>query len=188
MIMESVVRPLYMDLLLKPGLILFMSHEKPARMVSTQPLPEQPASALRLVPAVVNETEQDSVPVTPIFDLTPQLGVNRAGQQVAIEPDEELQPFSFDDFALDEVVDSAAPIASLVSEPDVPATGMLSGTSGLNKRVTSYLNGLSLAAILQMLHMERKTCVVDVSAHGWLGALTLNQWRTGRCQSWRPHW
>jgi hypothetical protein len=24
-----------------------------------------------------------------------------------------------------------------------------------------------------MLHLERKTCVVEVSAHGWLGALTL---------------
>jgi hypothetical protein len=142
-------------------------------MVSTQPLPEQPPSALRLVPAVVNEPEQDSIPATPIFDLTPQLGANRSGQQIAAQPDAELQPFSFDDFAADNVLDTATPIASLIAEPDAPQTGMLSGTSGLTKRVTSYLNGLSLAAILQMLHMERKTCVVDVSAHGWLGALTL---------------
>jgi hypothetical protein len=142
-------------------------------MVSTQPLPEQPASALRLVPAVAHEPEPESVPVTPIFDLTPQLASNRGSQPVVAEPEAELQPFSFDDFAAEEVAEAAAPIASLVTEPEVPATGMLTGTNGLTKRVTSYLNGLSLAAILQMLHMERKTCVVDVSAHGWLGALTL---------------
>jgi len=142
-------------------------------MVSTQPLSEQPASALRLVPAFANEPEQDSVPVTPIFDLTPQLGASRTGQQIVAEPEGDLQPFSFDDFANEDVLEAATPFASLVAEPDAPALGTLMGTSDLNKRVTSYLNGLSLAAILQMLHMERKTCVVDVSSHGWLGALTL---------------
>lgn len=157
---------------LAPSIVRLLFHEKPARMVSTQPLPEQPASALRLVPAVATESEPDAVPVTPIFDLTPQLGANRAAQPVAVEPEDELKPFSFDDFDNDEPAD-AAPIASLLSEQTIPVTGMLSGTSGLTKRATSYLNGLSLAAILQMLHMERKTCVVDVSAFGWLGSLTL---------------
>jgi hypothetical protein len=142
-------------------------------MVSTQPLPEQPPSALRLVPALAKEPDSDAVPVAPIFDLTPQLGANRGGQTVITGAEEELKPFSFDEFATDETPEDVAPIASLVPEPEEFVTGPFPGTAGLTKRVTSYLNGLSLPAILQMLHMERKTCVVDVSAHGWLGALTL---------------
>jgi hypothetical protein len=41
------------------------------------------------------------------------------------------------------------------------------------QRQTGYLNGVSLSAVLQMLHLERKTCVVEVAAHGRLGTFTL---------------
>ncbi|HRA46583.1 MAG TPA: DUF4388 domain-containing protein [Thermomicrobiales bacterium] len=109
--------------------------------------------------------------MTPIFDLTPQLGMSR-GELATKSADEELTPFSLDDFADEPTPANAEPIADLVAQ-DGKMTGTLSGTSTLGKRATSYLNGLSLSAILQMLHMERKTCVVDVSAQGWLGALTL---------------
>jgi hypothetical protein len=51
-------------------------------------------------------------------------------------------------------------------------TGSLK-TSDLLPRHTGYLHGVSLSAVLQMLHLERKSCVVEVSAHGWLGTLTL---------------
>jgi hypothetical protein len=57
-------------------------------------------------------------------------------------------------------------------EPDSRRTGSLK-TSDLLPRHTGYLHGVSLAAVLQMLHLERKSCVVEVSAHGWLGTLTL---------------
>jgi hypothetical protein len=58
------------------------------------------------------------------------------------------------------------------ANPDTRRTGSLK-TSGLLQRHTGYLHGVSLSAILQMLHLERKTCVVEVSAHGLLGTLTL---------------
>jgi len=56
--------------------------------------------------------------------------------------------------------------------PAARRTGTLK-TSGLLPRHTGYLHGVSLSAILQMLHLERKSCVVEVSAHGLLGSLTL---------------
>jgi hypothetical protein len=56
--------------------------------------------------------------------------------------------------------------------PDTRRTGSLK-TSGVLPRHTGYLHGVSLSAILQMLHLERKTCVVEVSAHGLLGSLIL---------------
>jgi hypothetical protein len=57
-------------------------------------------------------------------------------------------------------------------EPRSHRTGSLK-TSDLLPRHTGYLHGVSLSAVLQMLHLERKSCVVEVSAHGWLGMLTL---------------
>jgi hypothetical protein len=58
------------------------------------------------------------------------------------------------------------------SVPESRRTGSFK-TSNLLPRHTGYLHGVSLSAILQMLHLERKTCVVEASAHGLLGSLTL---------------
>ncbi len=85
------------------------------------------------------------------------------------------------DYSVDEESDELEPIADLLTEfdtaPVVQAESTQSSyqvqTSDLTPRQTGYLNGVSLSAVLQMLHLERKTCVVDVSAHGWLGTLTL---------------
>jgi hypothetical protein len=40
-------------------------------------------------------------------------------------------------------------------------------------RHTGYLTGISLSGILQMLHMERNSCVLEVTAGGRLGTLTM---------------
>ena len=167
-------------------------------MVSTQPLPDIHSTALRLVPNPAPPA--DVVPMTPIFDLTPQLpgrsvDSNTTSQERGAEP----IPFTFDDLPPGNSSDSPEPIAQLVSDQASPSggtgmmggtgqlggtgylsgtgylggTGQLGGTGMLPRRPTSYLNGLSLSAILQMLHLERKTCIVDVSAHGWLGTLII---------------
>lgn len=69
---------------------------------------------------------------------------------------------------------AVAPQLSNVQEiaPVRPRTDQLRFAE-IPSRQTGYLNGVSLSAILQMLHLERKTCVVEVSAHGRLGAFTL---------------
>lgn len=51
------------------------------------------------------------------------------------------------------------------------------GTAGLGGdheiRHTGYLTGISLSGILQMMHMERNSCVLEVTSVGRLGTLTI---------------
>ena len=57
------------------------------------------------------------------------------------------------------------------ARPPLGGTGSLSGDSPV--RHTGYLTGISLSGILQMLHMERNSCLLEVTAGGRLGTLTM---------------
>lgn len=151
-------------------------------MASTQPL-APPKSSLRLLPSPVVEQEATNLTSAPIFDIQPPVAeVIPFAIPGTEDGGEELVPFSFDDYSADDVVTELEPIADLLTDEDsvpaeviddTPVTNHLVQTNDLPHRQTGYLSGVSLSAVLQMLHLERKTCVVDVSAHGWLGSLTL---------------
>lgn len=67
--------------------------------------------------------------------------------------------------------------AVLAPEPTPCRTAPLGSSPALGVdhevRHTGYLTGISLSGILQMLHMERNSCVLEVTAGGWLGTLTI---------------
>lgn len=136
-------------------------------MASTQPL-ASPTSPLRALRKVTARFDTLDLHTDPVFDLN-------APRSTQSEP--LPAPFSADDYAPEESSEGLAPIADLVAEsssgPEVRRQSAPLQTSDLVHRQTGYLQGVSLSAILQMLHLERKTCVVEVSAHGWLGTLTL---------------
>jgi hypothetical protein len=148
-------------------------------MAATQPL--TPPSSLRIVPP---QAERDIVNFSsaPVFDIQPPVAEVLPFTPFRFdEPSPDLAPFSFDD--LDNLAAAAdlPPIADLLTDADTvtpPAPESErhhapGGTGELTHRQTGYLNGVSLSAVLQMLHLERKTCAVEVSAHGWLGTLIL---------------
>lgn len=148
-------------------------------MASTQPL--TPPTSLRIVPPP-SERDVINFSSAPVFDIQPAVADVIPFTPFRFdEPSPDLAPFSFDDLDnLAEVAD-LPPIADLLTDADTETTAGAEpamhqtpgGTSELTPRQTGYLNGVSLSAVLQMLHLERKTCAVEVSAHGWLGTLTL---------------
>jgi hypothetical protein len=133
-------------------------------MASTQPLPPIRTSPLRALRKVSAKRGSTDLSLNPIFDLNTAPDLHLA----------EVKPFSITD-DLPEV--PHAPIGELPADLDAPPRAYSATarpqTGDLQVRQTGYLKGVSLAAILQMLHLERKSCVVEVSAHGWLGSLTL---------------
>ena len=141
-------------------------------MVSTQPLQPPRTPLLRLLRPATSELDLAMIPATPVFDL-------QTAAPVPAEPipsvDGELRPFSFDDITGEPQTNELEPYAVFVEDAPEPDFFETSGpeTGQLFHRQTGYLSGVSLSAVLQMLHLERKTCVVEVSARGWLGALTL---------------
>ena len=141
-------------------------------MGSTQPLQPHHTPLLRLLSPANSEFEPASPAAAQVFDLQ-----SLSADEVAAfrRPEADPIPFSFDDLADHEVRDEPEPIASYVEVKQAPeyveTIGQESGY--LNHRQTGFLNGVSLSAVLQMLHLERKTCVVEASARGWLGSLTL---------------
>jgi hypothetical protein len=141
-------------------------------MVSTQPLQPPRTPLLRLLRPATSELDLTMIPAAPVFDL-------QTAAPVPAEPtptaEEELRPFSFDDITAEPQTNELEPYAAFVEDdPDADHVDTLGlGTGQLVHRQTGYLSGVSLSAVLQMLHLERKTCVVEVSARGWLGTLTL---------------
>lgn len=149
-------------------------------MASTQPLASP--TSLRLLPSPSLDLDSSNLSSAPIFDIQTSLAeVIPFAPYRADNPEPELAPFSFSDYSIDDEALELEPIADLLTEFDtapliqepIPQIGYKPSTSELTPRQTGFLNGVSLSAVLQMLHLERKTCVVDVSAHGWLGTLTL---------------
>lgn len=150
-------------------------------MASTQPL-SPPNLSLRLLPPPSLDLDVQNLTTGPVFDIQPTLA-----EVIPFAPTRdddnvnELTPFSFDEYSHAEEPDELEPIADLLTEldtaplelPEIKQSSPLPQTADLPPRQTGYLNGVSLSAVLQMLHLERKTCVVDVSAYGWLGTLTL---------------
>lgn len=53
-----------------------------------------------------------------------------------------------------------------------PPRDVESGGPG-RRQSASFVRGVSLSGVLQMLHLERKTCVLEVVSEGHFGALTL---------------
>jgi hypothetical protein len=141
-------------------------------MVSTQPLQPPRTPLLRLLSPATSDLDPTTLPATPVFDLQTAAPIQPMPVPTA---DEELTPFSFDDFARERETDDLEPFAAFVEDAPEPDFVETPGpeTGQLVHRQTGYLNGVSLSAVLQMLHLERKTCVVEVSARGWLGTLTL---------------
>jgi hypothetical protein len=141
-------------------------------MVSTQPLQPPRTPLLRLLSPATSDLDPIALPATPVFDLQTAAPVQPASSRPA---DEELTPFSFDDFAAEPHAEELEPYSSFVEDAlkrEYVET-QSAKTGQLVHRQTGFLNGVSLSAVLQMLHLERKTCVVEVSARGWLGTLTL---------------
>jgi hypothetical protein len=141
-------------------------------MVSTQPLQPPRTPLLRLLSPATSDLDPSSLPAIPVFDLHTAAPLQPRLVQSA---EEELTPFSFVDFATDCETEDLEPYSTLVEDKPEPAYVETQSpeTGQLLHRQTGYLNGVSLSAVLQMLHLERKTCIVEVSARGWLGTLTL---------------
>jgi hypothetical protein len=76
----------------------------------------------------------------------------------------------FDPFTVDDLMTATSPEAARASETHEapPAQG-----SGPSDQPTSIVRGVSLSAILQMLHLERKSCILDITGDGGSGTLTL---------------
>lgn len=150
-------------------------------MASTQPL-TPPTANLRLLPPPALDLEPAPLNGSGVFDIQQPVAEIIPFYPESAGSDVGLIPFSFDDFETDADEAELAPIADLLTDEDLtppppqdttPETNRLVATGELTHRQTGYLNGVSLSAVLQMLHLERKSCVVDVSAYGWLGTLTL---------------
>ncbi|MDQ2683502.1 MAG: DUF4388 domain-containing protein [Chloroflexota bacterium] len=148
-------------------------------MAATQPL--TPPASLRIVPPRA-EHEVVNFSSAPVFDIQPPVAdIVPFAPFRFDEPSPDLAPFSFDDLDNLPDVSELPPIADLLTDEDTVSQPVAEpeqhhapgGTGELTPRQTGYLNGVSLSAVLQMLHLERKTCAVEVSAHGWLGTLTL---------------
>lgn len=126
-------------------------------MTSTQPLSPSHTSPLRALRKVSTHHRSLDLHTDPALNLrTPAPTVTRV-KPLDSNRDEPTRS--------DEIV-------ARTSVPSPPPTDQLRFADAA-PRQTGYLNGVSLSAILQMLHLERKTCVVEVSAHGRLGTLTL---------------
>jgi hypothetical protein len=124
-------------------------------MSSTQPLSPPRTSPLRALRQISTQHESLNLVTDPLLSTgTPATSpiYSPRAQQSASAP------------ATDSLVDHANRVRG--------QTGYLSPLES-TPRQTGYLHGVSLSAILQMLHLERKSCVVEVSARGWLGTLTL---------------
>jgi hypothetical protein len=133
-------------------------------MASTQPLQPIRTSPLRALRKVSSRPDPAELSLSPVFDLQTSADVHLA----------EVKPFSITD-DLPEMPEAAGAdlLADLDAAPPDYSAAAKPQTGDLPARQTGYLQGVSLAAILQMLHFERKSCVVEASAHGWLGTLTL---------------
>ena len=116
-------------------------------MASTQPLPAIRTSPLRVLRRVSETPRVTALPPDAVLDI--------AFDPIVASP--EIRPFAFVDDPAENSV--TVPRALNVAE--------------IAPRQTGFLHGVSLAAIVQMLHLERKTCVVEASSHGRLGSLTL---------------
>jgi Domain of unknown function (DUF4388) len=138
-------------------------------MASTQPLRPPRTPLLRLLSPTTSHLDAAALRAAPVFDLQSP----PAGEATRVrQPDVYLTPFSFDDLVDHRPADDLDPYGGYAPAPDyVEPAGPEAGQ--LIHRQTGYLSGVSLSAVLQMLHLERKTCVVEVSARGWLGSLTL---------------
>ena len=121
-------------------------------------------------------------PRTPLLRLlSPSATALDPASLPAFEPalifasDDDLAPFSYDDLADYEVPIASAPLHADVDDAPGPAYVDQPEPEAAKPyhRQTGFLSGVSLSAVLQMLHLERTTCVVEVSARGWLGTLTL---------------
>lgn len=112
------------------------------------------------------------LPAKAVFDLNSATPPQATRARV---PEAEPTPFTFDDFPGAYGPETLEPFRSFVE--DSPAPEYIETQTWHNAehvhRQTGFLHGVSLSAVLQMLHLERKTCVVEVSARGWLGTLTL---------------
>ena len=89
-----------------------------------------------------------------------------------------LVPFSLDSIephrpGTGKLVHPSTPLTD--STPRQTATLRPLGARGADPEIrhTGYLTGISLSGILQMLHMERNSCVLEVTAGGRLGTLTM---------------
>lgn len=79
-------------------------------------------------------------------------------------------------FSDDNPIFRADPSTRLLDQAQpVPGTGYLrlEGPAAERKHPASYVRGVSLSGVLQMLHLERKTCVLEVSGDDGFGTLTL---------------
>ena len=117
---------------------------------------------MNAVPATRDEASEDSErsvvdQPSPLDDLT-------SGDDFSFAVDE-LDPFTVDD-----LFTATGPEAARISgvAEFSPAQGR-----HLSDQPTSVVRGVSLSAVLQMLHLERKSCILDVTGDGGSGTLTL---------------
>ena len=73
-------------------------------------------------------------------------------------------------FSVDELATMSGGVRARISGTDYLA---LAGEGHPEHRPASYVRGVSLSAVLQLLHLERKTCVLEVIGDGATGKLTL---------------
>ena len=138
-------------------------------MVSIQPHQPPRTPLLRLLSPAMSDHDPETSRAGSVVSLPAKPLEQRTQEDNA---DAELAPFSYHDLADFEVPLTPEPISATGADTTAPEWREPDLGQMLHRQ-TGYLSGVSLSAVLQMLHLERKTCVVEVSARGWLGTLTL---------------